>query len=187
MQDAPTETSAPHDALGLGANAMALATRLFERSTAGFGIDGAQVFRSFLETGSLKTALNVSDAAIETLYARAHQQFAIGQVQTAETIFRSLCALDGSKCDFWLGLGICLRVRGQDHPALAAFETSARLAPDNAVSYFHILEAQIRREDWNAAVKAYQNYKKCRTGAEPEMIATSFDTFEKALKIRGFL
>ncbi len=187
MQDAPTETPASYDAFGLGAGAMTLATRLFAQSTKGLGIDGAKVFRSFVETGSLKQALNVSDAAVDALYARAHQQFAIGQIRNAEEIFRALCALDGSKSDYWLGLGICTRIRGEVRAALSAFETGLRVSPENAAAYFHVLEVHMRSENWDGAIEAYKGYLKWRNGEEPQMIARAFETFETALRMRGLV
>ena len=185
MQNAPSDPPDLPDAFGLGAQATTLAMRLFERGTAGLGIDGARVFRSFLETGSLKAALQVSDATIHALYARAHRHFALGQIDKSEEVFRALCALDGSQCDYWLGLGICLRMRSQDSAALAAFETSARLAPENPIPHVHILETQIRRENWDAAVVAYRSFLTHRTGVEPDGVLANFATFERVLELRG--
>ncbi|MEL7389108.1 MAG: tetratricopeptide repeat protein [Pseudomonadota bacterium] len=173
-----------HTVTGFSADAAKIAEQVFTVCTEKFGIDGNAVFQSFVRTGSFRTALGITDASIEALYSRAHQRFLIGQYRRAEEIFRSLCALDQSRVDFWLGLGICYRIRGEDDAALRIFNQAAAIAPSNAIPHLHRFDIFMRREEWDAAAAACALFEQMRDGAEHENIAKTFLKLKTALEMR---
>lgn len=182
-------TSNEHDdaagvAPGLSPDATKVAAQIFAACTEKLGIDGDKIFQSFVATGSFKTALGVTDAAIEGLYGRAHQQFLIGQYERAEEIFRTLCALDRSRSDFWLGLGICYRVRGDDAAALRMFDRAADLVPSDAIPHFHRFDVFMRQENWDEAVQACAAFEANSCGTEHDNIIKSFVKLKTALEMR---
>jgi len=184
MQDALGSENALGARFGLSKEAANIAVEVFAASTQKLGIDGREIFRSFAETGSFKAALGVSDQAIEGLYGRAHQQFSIGQYRRAEEIFRTLCALDRDRADFWLGLGICYRLRGEDTAAMAAFDKAAAVSPSSAIPHFHRLDTLIRSENWAEAEKACDLFEAKRDGSEPDDVNQSFAKYKTALDMR---
>lgn len=177
-------TDTPPAALGLSADATKMAGQIFAACTAKLGIDGDKVFQSLVTTGSFKTALGVTDAAIEGLYGRAHQQFQIGQYDRAEEIFRTLCALDRSRSDFWLGLGICYRVRGDDDAAMRMFDRAATLVPSDAVPQFHRFNVFMLQENWAEAAKACALFEANSDGSAHDNIMKSFTKLKTALEMR---
>lgn len=180
-EEAPQTSAA---ALRLSPDAVNVAAQVFAACTDKLGVNGGKIFQSFVQTGSFKDAFGVSDAAIEALYARAHQQFTIGQYDRAEEIFRTLCALDRQRSEFWLGLGICYRVRGEDDAALRMFDRAANLAPDEAIPQFHKLDLFMRQEDWTKAATACRAYEAKADGSEHNNIKTSFFKLKTALEMR---
>ncbi|MEL6840623.1 MAG: hypothetical protein AAFP85_15125 [Pseudomonadota bacterium] len=184
MLDPNDQSNGPAATLGLSPDATKVAAQVFAACTEKLGIDGAKIFQSFVQTGSFKTALGVTDAAIEGLYGRAHQQFLIGQYDRAEEIFRTLCALDRSRSDFWLGLGICYRVRGDDNAAMRMFEKAATLVPTDPIPHFHRFDVFMRQENWDAAAKACALFEAKRDGTEHDNIAKSFLKLKTALEMR---
>lgn len=96
-------------------------------------------------------ALGLSPQLLENLYARAFALFDTGHVDRSEALFRALCTLDGKRADHWMGLGICARVRDDLSGAIIAFSTARSLRPDWAVPPFHMLEAHMRRQEFEAA------------------------------------
>lgn len=184
MPSADDPNNNPVSTLGLSPDATKVAAHVFAACTTKLGINGDKVFKSFLETGSFKAALGVTDAAIEGLYGRAHQQFLIGQYDRAEEIFRTLCALDRSRADFWLGLGICNRVRGDDDAAMRMFDKAANLAPSDATPHFHRFDIYMRTENWAEAAKACDLFEANRDGTEHDNIAKSFLKLRTALEMR---
>ncbi|WP_341367298.1 tetratricopeptide repeat protein [Yoonia sp. BS5-3] len=170
--------------VGLSPDATKVAAQVFAACTKKLGVDGSKIFQSFLDTGSFKEALGVTDAAIEGLYGRAHQQFRIGQYDRAEEIFRTLCALDRSRSDFWVGLGICYRVRGDDDAALRMFDCAAKLVPSSAIPHFHRFDIFMRQEKWAAAARACAAFEAKSDGSEHENIGKTFAKLKTALEIR---
>lgn len=179
-------TEADHEpqVAGLSSDAVNTAAQVFSACTARFDIDGDKIFRSFLATGSFKTALGITDAAIEALYGRAHQHFLIGQYRRAEEIFRSLCALDRSRVDFWLGLGICCRIRGDHDIALRLFDHAADIAPTHPIPHFHRLNIFMQHEDWDAAADACAQFEARRDGGEHDNITKAYEKMRTALEMR---
>ncbi len=171
-------------ALGLSEDATKMAGQIFAACTEKLGIDGDKVFQSLVTTGSFKTALGITDAAIERLYGRAHQQFLIGQYDRAEELFRTLCALDKSRSDFWLGLGICYRVRGDDEAAMRMFDRAAALAPSDAVPQFHRFDVLMRQENWAEAAQACAVFEENSNAAMHDNIMKSFSKLKTALEMR---
>jgi len=96
-------------------------------------------------------ALGLSPQLIENLYGRAFALFDAGHIDRSEALFRTLCTLDGKRADHWMGLGICARVREDFNGAMVAFSTASSLREDWAVPLFHLLEAHMRRGEFEAA------------------------------------
>lgn len=167
----------------LSPEATHVAGQVFTACTKKLGVDGDRIFRSFVETGSFKAALGVSEATIEALYGRAHQQFALGRYDRAEEIFRTLCTLDKSRSDFWLGLGICYRARGKNDAALKMFEHAAAVSPSDAIPHFHRFDVAMRRSDLDAAVEACAAFERNSDGTEHENVIRSFQKLKTALEM----
>ncbi len=178
------ESIAQHNALGLSPVAAKVAAQVFSGCCARYDIDGGRFFESLLTTGSFKAALNVNDAAVEALYARAYQHFLIGHYGRAEEIFLCLCALEPLRIDFWLGLGVCYRTRGEDVEALRVFERAAEIAPEHPIPHFHLFEVFMRCEDWERAEEACVCFETRRDGTEHDNINSVFLRLKTALEMR---
>ncbi|WP_378940815.1 hypothetical protein [Mesorhizobium sp. ANAO-SY3R2] len=115
------------------------------------GISGDQFLARLEQGDDVGAALGLPSELTEFLYARAHRWFMVDRVDRAEPLFRALCVLDGQSADYWIGLGICLRLRGSLDAAALAFSTAARLRPHWAVPAFHAAELAIQTGDYGGA------------------------------------
>lgn len=176
---------APGALLGLQEDGFALLGKLFAQSCEPLGIDGEAVFQKFSETGTLKGALGLSEDILEALYGRGHQYLKIGQVQRAEGVFRTLCALGGKRSDYWLGYGICLRARGAFVQALEAFDLAIQLDPSSAAPHFHKLELFIREGRWDEAQGTLEHFDAAEVGEQNSYLSDAVIPFRKALEMRG--
>ncbi len=118
------------------------------------GVDTRRLSAGLANGTSLAQALDFPPSVTEILYARAHRWFSLGQYHRAELLFRALCLIDAGRADFWVGFGVCLRLRAALDEALRAFETAADLRPDWALPHFHALELLVRRGEWERAATA---------------------------------
>ncbi|MEM8797291.1 MAG: hypothetical protein AAGE61_17150 [Pseudomonadota bacterium] len=184
MSDSQSTPGKLAENLSMSEEQIALMGEVFARGTEKLGIDGRKIFEKISESGSVAGALGVSDAMVENLYASAHRQFVIGQLDRAEQLFRALCSLAPKGVDHWLGYGICLRARGLQEAALGAFGTAAKVAPDAAVPHFHRLEILIRTEDWEAAKEALSHFDIKASDAEKEKLSDALEPFRTALSMR---
>jgi tetratricopeptide (TPR) repeat protein len=120
----------------------------------------------------------------EFLYARAHQYFMAGDLDKAENLFRVLCLIDGSNYDFWLGYGICLRMKERLEHALVAFDTAALLQPTSAAPHFHRLELFIRQDKWQLAEETLAEFDRVSNEETPKEMEIELEQFRKAIEIR---
>ena len=139
------------EALQMSDEAVGLIGKIFAAGMEKTGVDGEKLFNKFAETGSMKEALGVGDNLVEAVYSKAHQQFSVGKIEQAEQLFRVLSSIAGDKIDHWLGLGICLRARGDHKNAMNAFDAAIKLDPESPVPHFHRLELFIREQEWDSA------------------------------------
>jgi tetratricopeptide (TPR) repeat protein len=148
------------------------------------GVDARALARGLADGASLAQALDFSPSATESLYARAHRWFSLGRPDRAESCFRALCLLDDRRADFWVGFGVCLRLRAAFDEALRAFATAARLRPDWAIPHFHALEAHLRRGEWeHAAIELAKFRARINDGTQPAMIAEAV-RYKTAIEMR---
>ncbi|MEI2384512.1 tetratricopeptide repeat protein [Breoghania sp. JC706] len=183
MTSPETAARAAGGLAGLQGAALALLETLFARSLQPLGINGEAVFRRLAETGSIGGALGLDEAMLEALYARAYQYLRLGQVARAEEVFRTLCALDGTSPDHWLGFGICLRARENFAQALDAFDRAAERDPASAAPHFHTLEAFIRAGRWQEARAALERFDAAAPDAASAYLSEAVMPFRKALEI----
>jgi tetratricopeptide (TPR) repeat protein len=104
------------------------------------GIDGARFFEGLREGQTFGAALGMTPEISELIYARAHRWFSIGRSDRAEPLFRALCIAEAGEADYWVGLGVCLRLRKEWDGAELAFAVASRLRPDWGVPVFHACE-----------------------------------------------
>ena len=112
--------------LGLTGEELDVLAPLLTQALSSIGLNGEAIFSDLAAGKSLGKSMNIPPEAADILYARAHHWFAIGRYDRAESVFRTLCVLDGTKRDHWLGYGVCLKIRGFHPAALVAFQAAAR-------------------------------------------------------------
>ena len=172
------------EALGIDAAGIDLLGDVFAEASASMGLDGRAIFERLRAGQTMGQALALPNGLRDLLYARAHQWFTIGRHDKAEGLFRTLCILDGSVADYWMGLGICLRLKSQWQQAHDAFQSASALRPDWAIPYFHALEAFIRQGDWASAGQAMQAYDARSQKGVPDTVRKEMVRFRTAIEFR---
>jgi len=148
------------------------------------GIDGEQFLRRLQAGESMGAALGLPPGITELLYSRACRWFGIGRADRAEPLFRALCIADGQVGDYWVGLGICLRIREDLDGARLAFATAARMRPGWAVPAFHACELAIRSGDLGAAAEEIARFHAAADDTIPERMRSEIERMRKALDMR---
>ncbi len=115
------------------------------------GVEAGRFFEALRSGQGLGAALGISPEILELVYARAHRWFSVGKPDRAEPLFRALCIADGRIADYWVGLGVCLRMRKDWTSASLAFSVATRLRPDWPVPVFHACELALACGDVAAA------------------------------------
>ena len=170
--------------LGLGEDEVEALGAIFAEATGAMGIDGAPIFERIKQGQSLGQALAMPKGAGDLLYARAHRWFSLGRIDKAEPLFRALCILDGATADYWIGYGVCLRLRGFLSQAEIAFETAARLRTDWAIPHFHALELAVHRDDWPNAAQRLGRFEERVTAETPEAVQAEAERLRAAIDLR---
>lgn len=170
--------------LGLEAGEVDALEAVFTESARAMGIDGAKIFGRLREGQSLGQALAMPSGVGDLLYHRAYRWFSFGRIDKAEPLFRALCVLEGGKADYWIGYGVCLRLRENLDQAETAFETAARLRPEWAVPPFHALELAVHRESWQAASEQLARYDQRVTPDIPPAIPAEAERLRAAVALR---
>ncbi|QJP15548.1 hypothetical protein G3545_18940 [Starkeya sp. ORNL1] len=172
--------------LGLDAGETAVLGKLFGAATAALGIEGGPIFERLSKGETLGGALALPAGTDEVLYARAHRWFAAGRPERAEPLFQALCLLDGTSADYWIGYGVCLKLRGAFTEAAMAFEIAGRLRPDWAMPDFHTLEIALRTGDFTAAAEHLKNFDAhAGAGDIPDAVRAEVSRWRVALEMRA--
>lgn len=145
------------------------------------GVDAGRFFDRLKQGRSLGAALGLPPDITELIYARAHRWFVAGRPDRAEPLFRALCAADGRTADYWIGLGICLRLKGDYAGASLAFSMATDLRPDWAVPAFHAAELALQRRDRRSAEAEIQRFRRLSDEATPERMKEEVARMEQAL------
>lgn len=148
------------------------------------GVDGQRFFDRLRQGGTFGAALGLTPDIVELIYARAHRWFAIGRFDRAEPLFRSLCVAEGQVADYWIGLGVCLRLRDDLKGAALAFATAARLRPDWAVPAFHASELALRAGDLAGAEMHIRRFRQHADALIPERMLAEIERMATALEMR---
>lgn len=102
--------------------------------------------------------LGMKKSLIEARYALAHQLYAAGKYEDAETLFLWLTTYAGDTETYWMGLGACRQARENYDGALEAYQVAAldSSLQDPAPFYYSgiCLLRQGRREDAIVSLKA---------------------------------
>ena len=99
--------------------------------------------RSFLLPGivfsSALTPITLVQAqSIDELFRQGNAAQAVGDYETAESIFRQVLRQDPDNAAAYSNLGIALYAQGRYEEAEAAFREVLRLAPDDAITYYNL-------------------------------------------------
>ena len=172
-------------ALGLSDEDMPVFSAIFAEALSKFGMDGSSVLTDLIDGKSVGEALAVPAGSVDLLYARAHHWFGIGRYDRSESLFRTLCVLDGNRCDFWVGYGICLKIRGQHQAAVAALSIATEKDPASPIPYYHLLELAMRRSQWDQARSWLKEYDGRATAATPSAIVSDVARYRTALELRA--
>lgn len=154
------------------------------------GVDGGAFFEQLRHGRSFGEALGITPEITQVIYARAHRWFSVGRADRAEPLFRALCIADGKVADYWVGLGICLRIRKEWNAAALAFSTAFRQQPDWAVPAFHACELALASGDVAGAKRWLKNFRKL-AGAPvaerplPERLITEGERLARAIELRA--
>jgi tetratricopeptide (TPR) repeat protein len=149
------------------------------------GIGGDQFLARLGQGDDLGAALGLPADLTEFLYARAHRWFTVDRADRAEPLFRALCVLDGQIADYWIGLGICLRLRDSLDAAALAFGTAARLRPQWAVPAFHAAELAIRNGDYGGAAGHLARFRQTADHDIPERMSAEAARMAAALELHA--
>lgn len=172
--------------LGLDSGEAAVLGKLFGAATAALGIEGGPIFERLSKGETLGRALALPAGTDEVLYARAHRWFAAGRPERAEPLFQALCLLDGTSADYWIGYGVCLKLRGAFAEAAMAFEIAGRLRPNWAMPDFHTLEIALRTGDFTAATEHLKNFDAhAGAGDIPDAVRAEVSRWRVALEMRA--
>jgi tetratricopeptide (TPR) repeat protein len=142
---------------------------LFAEAMTAAGLDGARIFAALAAGKSMSEALALPDGAVDFIYSRAHQWFAIGRADRAEPLFRTLCLLTG-QADHFVGYGLCLAQRKALDAAASALNCALRLRPGWALPHLRLAEVALRQGDRDEARRAFAGYEAARLadgGADP--------------------
>lgn len=94
--------------------------------TLGLSAEELDDVRDALVSGEpLYRILGMKESLIEARYALAHQLYAAGKYEDAETLFRWLTAYANDTEAHWLGLGACRQALEQYDGALEAYQMAA--------------------------------------------------------------
>jgi hypothetical protein len=145
------------------------------------GIDASRFFARLRQGDSIGAALGLPPALVELIYARAHRWFLVDRPDRAEPLFRALCSADGTVADYWIGLGLCLRLRRDMDGAAVAFAMASRLRPDWAVPAFHGAELALQRKDHAMAASEIARFRRLAGADIPERMTTEVARMEQAL------
>lgn len=148
------------------------------------GIDGDRFLARLEQGDDLGAALGLPAELLEFLYARAHRWFTVDRIDRAEPLFRALCVLDGEVADYWIGLGICLRLGDSLDAAALAFSTAALLRPQWAVPAFHAAELAILAGDYGKAALYLTRFHETADPTIPERMVAEAARMAQALALR---
>jgi tetratricopeptide (TPR) repeat protein len=153
------------------------------------GIDGARFLEGLRQGQPFGEALGMTPEISELIYARAHRWFSIGRPDRAEPLFRALCIAEAHAADYWVGLGVCLRLRKDWDGAELAFAIASRLRPDWAVPVFHACELALASGNLATAQGRLDRFRELvglqrLERAIPESMIVESDRLAKALQLR---
>jgi tetratricopeptide (TPR) repeat protein len=169
---------------GLGEADEAALEQVFAVVASEMGFDGGAVAGRLRAGEPLAAALDLPGGTLDLLYARAHASFNAGRMIEAERLFRALTLLDGNGFDYWLGYGICLRLRDRFETARDVFAIAAALRPASAAPYFHLLEACLVSGDLAGARAAVRACETRRFEGLGVSARGEFDRLLSALSLR---
>jgi tetratricopeptide (TPR) repeat protein len=175
------ETGNSSTLLGLAGTDADLLEEICGEALGTAGVDGRRFFDRLRQGQSLGVALGLPPDIIELIYTRAHRWFVAGRADRAEPLFRALCAADGGTADYWIGLGICLRLKGDYAGASLAFSVASNLRPDWAVPAFHAAELALQRRDRTSAEAEIRRFRQFSDAATPERMQEEISRMEQAL------
>lgn len=175
----------PPAAFGLSAEETKQLGELFGEALASLGLDGERLFAALAEGRPLTEALGLPAGAVDLLYGRAHQWFAVGRPDRAEPLFRTLCLLAAAP-DHLVGYGVCLAARGAHAPAAAVLNDAARMRPDWPLPHLRLADIALRQGDLDAARRALAAYDARAAGAAAGPLAAEAARLRRALEIRAF-
>lgn len=181
----PLGSSAIADLFGLSSDEAALVEDLCLDALSDQGLDGERLLHGLRSTGSLGGALGLAPDVLEAIYARAHRWFAVGHPEKAEPLFRTLCVAEAGCADYWVGLGLCLRLSDRLDMARTALETAARLRHDWAVPHFHLCELLMLQGNTVAAAECLVRFGERASAEIPPQMKAEATRFERAIEMRG--
>lgn len=172
--------------LGLSPQETTALGRMFVTAAGALGLDGAFIFERLSRGDSLASALALPAGTSELLYSRAHRWFSAGRPERAEPLFQALCLISGSDADYWVGYGVCLKLRGASAEAMMAFEVAGRLRPNWAMPDFHALEVALQNEDYERAQDCLERFhRNAGAGDIPEAVISEAARWSAALELRA--
>jgi tetratricopeptide (TPR) repeat protein len=171
-------------ALGLNAAELETLGAVFVEATRSLGIEGGPIFERLKQGQPLGQALGMPEGVGDLLYARAYRWFSVGRVDKAERLFRTLCLLNKDSANYWVGYGVCLRLRGRPNEAAMSFAAAARLKPDWAVPYFHALELAVHLQKWEAATQYLARFDELASDDIAEAIRAEVERLRSAVALR---
>lgn len=148
------------------------------------GIDPGRFLDRLDGGGTIGDALGLPPEACELIYARAHRWFAVDRPERAESLFRALCIADGRQPDHWVGLGICLRIRGEFAQARLAFAMASYLRPGWAVAHFHAGELELHAGEIEEAAARLALFEETRGEDTPPAMVAEAQRMALALALR---
>lgn len=133
------------------------------------GLDSRSLLEKLQQGSCLGQALGLPAETGELLYAKAYGWLAVDRPDRAEPLFRALCMFDGRVADYWVGLGVCCRLRSALPEAEIAFLSAEAARADWPVPAFHLAEIALLRNDRAAARGHLERFDTAEEAVPDEM------------------
>lgn len=113
------------------------------------------IIKGALASGnSVKSALNISDDALEGIYSYGYNLYNQGRYQDSSYIFRFLSMIDYQKVKYLVGLAACLHQLEDYFDAIPLYMLAGQLDPENPLPFFHASDCFIKLNQLESAVAA---------------------------------
>lgn len=96
---------------------------------------------------NIKKALNLSDEAVEGMYAQAYRFYEQAKYEDAYEIFRLLVMIDGTEMKYVMGLASCLHMLKEYSAAAQIYTMCSMIDAKDPKPHYHVADCHIKMGD----------------------------------------